>query len=176
MNLFVLHRDPRIAARWQCDRHVVKMTLETAQILCSAAHLLGQKAPYRPTHLGHPCVVWTAASRGNWRWVVAHGLALAEEYERRFGRRHKSLAVLRWAERSGAGPPAQSGRRRKFVMAMPEKYRGPDPVQAYRRFYQAEKARLAPWRAPARPPPWWRAPGQRVLVAPPSTSMRTPWR
>lgn len=154
MNLFVLHRDPVIAARWQCDRHVVKMTLETAQILCTAAHLLGQEAPYKPTHVKHPCVLWTAACRGNWRWVVAHGLALADEYERRFGRTHKSVPVLRWAARRGVGPRG-SARRQPFVMAMPDEYRGRDPVAAYRRFYIGKKARFATWRAPGKPPAWW---------------------
>jgi hypothetical protein len=130
------------------------MTLEAAQILSSAAHLLGQPAPYRPTHLAHPCVRWTAASRGNWRWVVAHGLALAEEYRRRYGRAHGSLAVLRWAARPGVGPPG-GARRQRFVMALPEELRGDDPVLAYRRYYLRDKAKMASWRAPARPPPWW---------------------
>ena len=153
MNLFVLHRDPAIAARWQCDRHVVKMTLEAAQILCSAAHLLGQRAPYKPTHLGHPCVVWTAASRGNWRWVVAHGEALAEEYRRRYGRVHKSAAIFRWARRHG---PRDARRRQPFAQAVPDAYRGPDAIRAYRRYYAGETRRFATWRAPSEPPPWWR--------------------
>ena len=156
MNLFVLDRDPVVAARWHCDRHVVKMTLESAQILCSAAHLLGQKAPYRPTHLQHPCVRWAAATRGNWRWTVRLGLALAAEYERRYGRTHKSLAVLRWTDKPGVGPPAASGRRRKFAMALPEQYQSADPVASYRAYYLGEKASFATWRAPAGPPPWWR--------------------
>jgi hypothetical protein len=159
VNLFVLDRDPAIAARWQCDRHVVKMTLESAQILCSAAHLNGHEAPYRPTHLEHPCVLWTAATRGNWRWVVAHGLALAAEYERRYGRTHKSLAVLQWAQASGAGP--RHGRRQRFAIATPEEYRSADPVASYRAYYLGEKAGFATWRAPACPPPWWR-PRKRV--------------
>jgi hypothetical protein len=71
MNLFVVHQDPIIAARSLNDRHVVKMTLETAQILCSAANNLGQWAPYLPTHLKHPCVLWAAACRANRNWTVA---------------------------------------------------------------------------------------------------------
>ena len=152
MNLFVLHRDPAIAARWQSDRHVVKMTLETAQILCSAAWQLGQRAPYKPTHQKHPCVKWTAACRGNWSWVVAHGLALAAEYERRFGRTHASLPVLKWARRHG---PKTGLRRQPFVMAMPDRYKARDPVAAYRRFYREEKAHFATWKPPSKPPPWW---------------------
>jgi hypothetical protein len=154
MNLFAVHRDPRTAARSLCDRHVVKMTLETAQILCTAARLHGHDAPYRATHRHHPCVLWTAARRANWDWVVRHGLALAAEYERRFGRVHSSRAVIEWARDHAVAPPP-GGRRQPFPQAMPAAYRGPDPVAAYRRFYLAEKARFAAWTPPAVPPPWW---------------------
>jgi hypothetical protein len=36
MNIFVLSRCPRAAARLHCDKHVVKMILETAQLLYTA--------------------------------------------------------------------------------------------------------------------------------------------
>jgi hypothetical protein len=130
------------------------MTLETAQILSSAAHLLGQRAPYKPTHLKHPCVQWAAASRGNWLWVVEHGLALADEYTRRYGKTHKSMRVLRWASRARVGPRDES-RRRPFVACVPDQYRGLNPIEAYRRYYVTDKARFCTWRAPALPPPWW---------------------
>lgn len=154
MNVFAVDRDPERAARALCDRHVVKMTLETAQILCTAARALGQRAPYRPTHARHPCVVWAAARRANWEWLVRHGLALADEFERRYGRAHPSRAVI--ARMARRGPPPSPRRRAPFVQAMPERYRGRDAVAAYRRYYAGEKARFATWKAPARPPRWWR--------------------
>lgn len=154
MNVFAVDRDPVRAARALCDRHVVKMTLEAAQILCSAARAqLGQSAPYRATHAHHPCVLWAAARRANWEWLVRHGLALADEYGRRFGRVHRSRAVILCMARRG---PAADGRRRQaFAQVMPERYRGRDPVAAYRRYYAAEKARFATWRGPSHPPRWW---------------------
>jgi hypothetical protein len=156
VNVFAVDRDPVRAGRALCDRHVVKMTLEAAQILCTAARTrLGRKAPYRPTHASHPCVAWAAARRENWDWLVRHGLALADEYERRFGRVHSSRAVI--ARMARLGPPARGGRRQPFAQVMPERYRGPDAVAAYRRYYAAEKARLATWRPPARAPRWWPA-------------------
>jgi hypothetical protein len=155
VNVFAVDRDPVRAARALCDRHVVKMTLETAQILCTAARaIFGQRAPYRPTHASHPCVAWAAARRANWDWLVSHGLALAAEYERRYGRVHTSRAVI--ARMARRGPPRSSDRRQPFVQAMPEQYRGRDAVAAYRRYYAGEKARFATWKAPARPPRWWR--------------------
>jgi hypothetical protein len=156
VNVFAVDRDPVRAARALCDRHVVKMTLETAQILCTAARTrLGRSAPYRATHSKHPCVEWAAARRANWRWLVRHGLALADEYERRFGRVHRSRAVI--VRMGRLRPPPSTGRRQPFVQAMPEQYRGPDAIAAYRRYYVGEKARFATWRRPARPPRWWGA-------------------
>jgi hypothetical protein len=156
MNIFAVDRDPRRAARCLGDRHVVKMTLETAQILCTVARLHGHRAPYRSTHVHHPCVVWAAERHANFRWLVLHGLALAEEYERRFGRKHRSGRVIGSIARRQAGPPKDGKRRSPFALAMPEQYRGRDAVASYRRYYRGEKARLVSYRAPARAPRWWR--------------------
>ena len=153
VNVFAVDRDPVRAARALCDRHVVKMTLEAAQILCTAARKLGREAPYRATHARHPCVEWAAARRANWDWLVRHGLALGDEYERRFGRVHASRAIIARVARRG---PRAGVRRQPFVQVMPEQYRGADAVAAYRRYYVAEKARFATWKTPARPPAWWR--------------------
>jgi len=38
MNIFYLHRDPVKAAKIQYNKHVVKMILESAQMLCTAHH------------------------------------------------------------------------------------------------------------------------------------------
>jgi hypothetical protein len=46
-----------------------------------------------------------------------------------------------------------------FVQVMPDKYKGPDPIEAYRKYYVAEKLRLASWRRGS-PPPYW-IPGDR---------------
>ncbi len=171
MNVFAVDRDPVRAARALCDRHVVRMTLETAQILCTVARTrFGQRAPYRATHPNHPCVVWAAARRANWDWLVAHGLALADEYERRFGRVHASRAVIARVARRGPSPSAIR-RRQPFAQVLPEQYRGPDAVGAYRRYYAGDKARFATWRPPSRPPRWW--PGVAAARRAPSSEDRT---
>ena len=148
MNIFVLDADPERAARDLCDRHVVKMCLETAQILSTITG-----GPYRPTHRAHPCVVWAGASRGNALWLREHGLAIAREYSRRYGGRiHASEHVIIDA-RLGAVPP---GSLTPHVQCLPDAYRGPCAVEAYRRYYLAEKARIARWAyGPA--PAWWQA-------------------
>ena len=104
MNIFAVHEDPRIAARMLCDRHISKMCVETAQILCSAYWVLRAEAkadwpepPYKCIHHTHRAVRWAKASKGNWNWLVEHGRELIREFRRRYGSPHKSMIPMNWA-------------------------------------------------------------------------------
>jgi hypothetical protein len=99
MNIFISDIDYTIAARNLDDRRLVKMVLETAQLLCSALHLNNADVsiPYKLTHKNHPCTKWAAESEGNFNWLAYHGMALAEEYEYRYGRRHKCRDIIFFA-------------------------------------------------------------------------------
>lgn len=102
MNIFRLDNNPVKAAEFLCDRHVHKMVLETAQILCFAHHNMGtSKAdiPYKlnKAHLKHPTVLWCQDSEDNYEWTLAHGLAISTEYIFRYGKQHASHSVLEWA-------------------------------------------------------------------------------
>lgn len=138
MNIFAVDDNPILAAQALHDRHVVKMALETAQILCTVAHGLGLPARYKPTHKAHPCTVWAGATVGNLAWLGDHGLALCAEYTRRFGKVHACEQVIREtiADALSATP---SGLRTPFAQVMPDEYRGDDAVTAYRRMYRATK-------------------------------------
>ena len=70
MNIFVLHKDPVVAAQMQCDKHVVKMLLESAQMLCSPFE--PGSAPYRRSHYNHPCSKWARESSSNYQWLWDH--------------------------------------------------------------------------------------------------------
>ena len=106
MNIFVVDEDPVVAAQQLCDKHVVKMILESAQMLCTVALEHGyEDAPYKKAHPKHPCTLWAGKSAENWQWLITHGLAMAEEYTRRYGRQHKSEAVIRWCARLPIGFP-----------------------------------------------------------------------
>lgn len=164
MNIFVLDADPWRAAEYQCDRHVIKMTLETAQILSTVLMMKGASEVaiglYKATHRHHPCTQWAMASRANYDWLLDHGFGLAGEYRQRFGRRgqefHKSERVIdRCAEVYGDFFEPL-GHRTPFVQAMPDVYRLPnDPVMAYRMYYHHEKAAFATWKN-GKKPEWWR--------------------
>jgi hypothetical protein len=142
MNIFILDEDPVIAARMQCDRHVVKMTLETAQMLCSA-HPSGI-APYKQAHMKHPCTIWTSASMSNYLWLCRHGMELASEYWRRYNKTHKSGNVIWWCWTNLPNIPDIS--LTPFAQAMPDKYKCDDAVTAYRNYYIGEKSKFAKWK------------------------------
>lgn len=94
MNIFVTSSCPTEAAKVLDDKRVVKMVLETAQMLSTAINESGGKAPYRSTHVNHPCNVWARTSQANFMWLWEHGKALAAEYVARYGKTHKSEPIL----------------------------------------------------------------------------------
>ncbi len=144
MNIFVLDRDPVLAASQLIDKHVVKMTLETAQILSAVCNLAARMkvAQYRTTHPNHPCTFWARASKQNFDWLIRHGLAIANEYTKRYKKVHKSQAVIEWCRDNAPDLPDIG--LTDFALVMPEQYRGSDAVESYRVFYKAEKLGLGP--------------------------------
>lgn len=152
MNIFILDIDPTVAATMQCDKHVVKMIVESAQMLCSAFD--GGVAPYKRTHYNHPCSVWVRKSEANFNWLIEHSLALCDEYTFRYGKKHKSLSVIEWCRQSINLITFPNKDLTPFPQAMPDEFKGNDPVAAYRQFYSHSKRPFAKWTKRS-PPEWW---------------------
>lgn len=90
MNIFVTSVDPVACAKHLDDKRVVKMVLESAQLLSNALHLHGvSEAPYKLTHKGHPCTKWAAEKRSHYMWLFDHFVALCDEYTYRYKKIHK---------------------------------------------------------------------------------------
>lgn len=153
MNIFVLSKDPEKAATMQCDKHVVKMVLETAQLLCSPFE--PGKAPYKRSHYNHPSSVWARETEENYKWLIDHGLALCAEYTRRYGRVHKSKDIILWCKKNYKKLKLPKKGQTPFAQVMPDKYKNKNPVSAYRKYYQEEKKKIATW-SNVKPPSWWR--------------------
>jgi hypothetical protein len=153
VNIFILSDNPVAAAHMQCDRHVVKMALETAQLLCSPFE--PGVAPYRRTHFNHPCSVWARQSLANFTWLVTHGYALCHAYTDRYGKTHKSYAAVKWCDLNKHLLSFPARGMTPFAQAMPPEYKHDDPVTAYRAYYRGAKRRFATWRPPSREPDWW---------------------
>lgn len=176
MNIFVLDKDPVIAAQMHCNKHVVKMILETAQILSTAvwygpfikdpgmekepyislmAKFVREKEPfiYKPTHRKHPCVLWAGDNSTRFNWLKQLGMALCEEYTYRYGKTHKSESIIKQVfypahDACFVDPPLEP-----FALAMPDIYKTKDAVESYRNYYLGAKQRMLIYTR-RRPPIW----------------------
>ena len=108
MNIFALHESPEVSTEMACDKHVVKMILESAQLLCTVHRVLdgteytdltknGRKIKrwrldddikenllYKAGWLKHPSTVWLMQSGFNYNWLYRHMMALNEEFKKRY--------------------------------------------------------------------------------------------
>jgi len=174
MNIFVTSSDPWESARVLPDKHIVKMPLETCQMLsivCSEkwGHGFGtipkaDGTPYsteKGAFRNHPCTKWANEFVMNWQWLLHHGIALCDEYKMRYGKTHTCFHSLLAAQeilptgdptgRSGKGP-------KNFVFAGPDEFKLDTSISIYDKYkmYIASK----PWvkdnylRIPDRKPEW----------------------
>jgi hypothetical protein len=164
MNIFVLSLDPVEAAIQQCDKHVVKMVLESGQLLSGAHRFFNssvQDFVYRASksQLNHPCAKWVRESAYNYIWLYEHMLALGEEYTRRYGKVHKTIRE-RSKYLAGLPPHLDFTPATQHPLCMPDKYKiyddcdNADVVGSYRAFYIGDKAYFARWKL-GNQPDWW---------------------
>jgi len=139
MNIFVLDNDPIKAAQLHLDKHVVKMPLETAQMLSSI-----NGGPYKITHKNHPCTVWARQSKANYNWLVQLGFALCNEYSFRYSKRHKCRDVIEKLKHAPECVP--DGDRTPFAQAMPDECKRDNAVEAYKEYYRKHKKHIASWK------------------------------
>jgi len=147
MNIFVLDWDVKKCAMYHNDKHVVKMILETAQLLCGVHHMTespSENVPYKLSHKNHPCSIWARESMDNYLWLCELGMELCAEYTFRYGKRHKSQQVIEWCIDNRPNIPEEG-----FTVpakAMPDQYKVEDVVQSYRNYYLGEKKSFCNWK------------------------------
>ena len=147
MNIFYLHKDPREAAKLQYNKHVVKMILESAQMLCTAHHCYGNKwqkenVPYKQAHLNHPSTIWARRSKATYMWLYKHMMGLGYEYWLRYGKQHLSISKCSMFL---SKPPVHI-QGEEFVQppqAMPDEYKDKCSIQAYWNYYIGDKKQIA---------------------------------
>ena len=182
MNIFYLDRDPRTAVRMHCDKHVVKMTLETAQML-STAHRCMNIPPDSPAEekealranldadgilqeafRHHPMTQWVMETSGNYTWTVALFRHLCYEYYHRFGWRYPREHALYPLVRKFETLPElmEPGQQYDPPQCMPVHVQHEDCVTAYRQYYLECKQPFAKWTM--RPAPeWWTSARKPVI-------------
>jgi len=177
LNIFVLSTDPLKAAIDQCDKHVVKMILESAQMLSTAHRILdgelsiteykGRKCKvytlhderdgrlYKAAHINHPCSIWCRESTANYDWLYNHFLMLCEEYQYRYNKIHKTDSLL--GEVLANHPDNLPYRElTPFALAMPDEFKIDSAVQSYRLYYssKAQDFKMV-WKGSG-PPEWFK--------------------
>ena len=146
MNIFYLDKDPVKAAQVQYNKHVVKMILESAQILCTAHHhyaeLLGYDAeyiPYKKAHYNHPSTIWTRQNSRQYYWLFHHMLALGDEYTKRYNKKHLSITKCFDALKNCPVGMPLGGTFNEPPQAMPDEYKDKCSIKAYWNYYIGEK-------------------------------------
>ena len=150
MNIFVLSKDPQEAAVFHCNKHVVKMILESSQMLCTShwMRLLESKGkkltdfkrvrdaqqwlfentskefqpPWKMSHVRHPCTIWTNENISNYMWHLELCESLLSEYRSRYKKNHKSEDVVKWL-RKNIPVNIESAELTNFVVCMKDEYK-----------------------------------------------------
>jgi hypothetical protein len=174
VNIFYLDNDPQQCAEWMVDRHVVKMIVETAQLLSTAHRVLdGEELVvqlrhkdtgkiknkkvwvlgddrndvlYSCTHMNHPSAIWCRDSVENYNWLVDHLYALGREYTYRYGKKHATIERCFYPLQS---PPhgLRTWDWSTPPSAMAEEFIiSEDPIVNYRNYYKHGKASLHKWK------------------------------
>ena len=144
MNIFYLDKCPYKAAELQYNKHVVKMILESAQMLCTAHHHydLFTDVPYKKAHYNHPSTIWCRQNKNHYRWLYNHMIGLGQEYEDRYGKTHLSITKCK-------GPlftyptDIPQGKFEQPPQCMPDEYKDKCSIQAYWNYYIGDKSKIA---------------------------------
>ena len=159
MNIFYFYDSPIDCAMAQPDKMLVKMPLETAQMLCTAHRELDgdeyadEQGLYKRAYWNHPCTIWARESSANYWWLYSHFIALGAEYTYRYGKRHASLEKL-WKPLFKIPDNITKGKLTPLAQAMPEEYKDENPIVAYRNYCINEK-HYAKWERGRNKPSWW---------------------
>ena len=145
MNIFYLDRDPVKAAQIQYNKHVVKMVLESAQMLCTAHHHYAElnypmvEVPYKKAHYNHPSTIWCRQNAKQYMWLYNHMIALGEEYTKRYNKTHLTITKCKEVlKQLPLGIPDSTFTEPPQCMPDGYKVEG-DSLSAYWNYYEQEK-------------------------------------
>ena len=149
MNRFLINYSPELCARDLCDKHVVKMPLEEAQMLCTTVRLHApeyaeEAGLYRAVHQKHPCTIWAGQTRANYLYSLDMFREMCREYTHRYGKVHASwrlydalVDATQYVPDGNITPHPEC-----FSEHTDLKSGRPWPIQSYRKFYMTKQRRF----------------------------------
>lgn len=171
MNIFYFDKNPRTCAAQHCDKHVVKMILEYAQLLSTAHRVLDGKQQvvlknnrkkteyildgflndslYAATHINHPSAKWVRNSSENYKWLFSLFIELLNEYTYRYNKVHACARLVSVLYSLPNNIP--DGKFESPWRAMPEQYLVDKSLAnycelSYHLYFKTEKQRMAQWK------------------------------
>jgi len=162
MNIFFLHGKPSRCARWHCDKHVVKMILESTQILYTCQHMNGgtekveRDAPiclstgkrgYKNHAANHPSVKWARSSLAHYVWLCSLAMELIKEHMHRFSpkRIHSCYEHVQWLMKNYPPKLDETEWICDPTPAMPDQYKMASVEESYIAYYKGGKEKLLKW-------------------------------
>ena len=159
MNIFFLDKTPEKSAEYHCDKHVVKMILETAQMLSTAINKyamgIDSSRLYKNAHPKHPSTIWMGSTRDNFMWGLKLGQELSKEYTKRYGKKHKSSNIIDNIIQSKYYEVIPTGELTTPPQCRPDEFKHDDYVIAYRNYYKGAKRYFAKQDKLNNTPDWW---------------------
>lgn len=155
MQIFYLDTNLKHSVRYHVNKHVVKMPIESAQVLCTVLRERGEAdMSYKSVYRNHPITRWADSNMLNFHWLNLYGLALCKEYRYRWNRVHATESVLAniyqfTMHYGGIGSTFYN----EPPMCVSARFKVLSLVNAYRAYYLATKSRLFEWSR--RPTPYW---------------------
>ena len=146
MNIFAIEKtstgeiDWSKSARSLDNYRVVKMILESCQMLCTTLNIQHEKkiTPYKNAHVNHPSTKWVRESSANFEQLVEHTIAMLDEYTERFAKIHKCAYVLETCIDLYDPDKFPTDQTTPLPLCMPEEFKSNDIVDSYRRFYASK--------------------------------------
>jgi hypothetical protein len=168
VNIFYLNPNPKICAEMHCNKHVVKMIIEYAQLMSTAHRVLDGEEYYalsvngrrikrwrmtdlkyenglmKASHVHHPSNVWVRQSRQNYMWLNQMWNYLLLEYTHRYGKRHACADRMEflyvWPKNIPDVPFTPP------TPAMPDECKiANNSLASYHKYYIEKKVRFAKW-------------------------------
>ena len=149
MNIFHLHKVPKICAEYHCDRHVVKMILETGQMLSTAYRRHFNECYfydidlYKTAYPKHPMTIWVGDSGDNFFWSVQLLDQLLYQYTVRYKKVHKTIKISNLLHSKHKLWHTWKTKFTRPPLCMPDEYKSDDYIQSYRNYYIGDKKRFA---------------------------------
>ena len=170
MNIFNLHEDTKKSAQMHCDKHVVKMIIEYAQLMSTAHRILDgveyedrtknnrrirrwkhpnanvENTLYKASHINHPSAIWTRESIANYIWLHSLFENLCDEYTHRYGKVHSTNVKLNHILERVPNNIGEGWREPPPAMShYPQCIVPGDSIASYKNYYVEAKSYFAKW-------------------------------